>query len=95
MICVKAGHQVYNAGNTIIRGINMASPSLHEEFNRLEVRMHDLISLCSQLRLENQSLKDQQGTLVEERASLIKKNELARSKVEQMILRLKSMEASQ
>ena len=73
----------------------MSSPSLQEEFNRLETRMHELIYLCSQLRLENQSLKDQQGTLVEERAKLIKKNELARSKVEQMIIRLKSMEASQ
>jgi cell division protein ZapB len=73
----------------------MTGPTLHEEFNRLEVRMHDLISLCAQLQLENQSLRDQQGTLVEERANLIKKNEMARSKVEQMIMRLKSMEASQ
>lgn len=76
-------------------GANMSSPSLHEEFNRLEVRMLDLISLCATLRLENQSLKDQQGTLVEERANLIKKNEMARSKVEQMIMRLKSMESGQ
>ncbi|MBX2878873.1 MAG: TIGR02449 family protein [Granulosicoccus sp.] len=73
----------------------MTRPSLHEEFNRLETRLHELIILCSQLRLENQSLKDQQGTLVEERANLIKKNEMARSKVEQMITRLKSMEAAQ
>lgn len=57
--------------------------------------MHDLAGLCSQLHLENQSLKNQQGSLVEERARLIEKNELARSKVEQMIQRLKSLEASQ
>ena len=57
--------------------------------------MHDLVGLCSQLHLENQSLKNQQGNLVEERARLIEKNELARSKVEQMIQRLKSLEASQ
>lgn len=95
MICVLAGHQVYNASIRIFRGANMTGPTLHEEFNRLEVRMHDLISLCAQLQLENQSLRDQQGTLVEERANLIKKNEMARSKVEQMIMRLKSMEASQ
>lgn len=73
----------------------MSGPSLNEEFTRLETRMHDLISLCSQLQLENQTLKDQQGNLVEERAKLIEKNELARNKVEQMIVRLKSLEASQ
>lgn len=73
----------------------MSSPSLHDEFNRMETRMHDLIGLCSKLHQENQSLKNQQGSLVEERARLIEKNELARSKVEQMIQRLKSMEASQ
>jgi len=73
----------------------MSSTLLHDEFNRLEKRMHDLAGLCSQLHLENQSLKNQQGSLVEERARLIEKNELARSKVEQMIQRLKSLEASQ
>jgi len=73
----------------------MNSPSLHDEFTRLETRMSDLIGLCSKLHLENQSLKHQQGTLVEERARLIEKNELARSKVEQMIQRLKAMEANQ
>ena len=73
----------------------MSSTALHDEFKRLETRMQDLISLCSELHLENQTLKDQQGNLVEERARLIEKNELARTKVEQMIQRLKSLEASQ
>ncbi len=68
---------------------------LQDEFNRLENRMQDLISLCSKLHLENTSLKTQQGSLVEERANLIKKNELARSKVEKMIDRLKSLESNQ
>ncbi len=73
----------------------MSSASLHDEFNRLETRMQDVISLCSKLHLENQTLKDQQGSLVEERARLIEKNEMARNKVEQMIQRLKSLEAGQ
>ena len=73
----------------------MSSTTLHDEFNRLEKRMHDLVGLCSRLHLENQSLKNQQGSLVEERARLIEKNELARNKVEQMIQRLKSLEATQ
>jgi len=73
----------------------MSRPSLHEEFAVLEGRLLELMSLCSGLRVENQSLKEQQGSLIEERAKLIEKNEMARSKVEQMIVRLKAMEASQ
>lgn len=72
----------------------MSNPSLHDEFTKLETRMQDLISLCTRLHTENQSLKVQQGGLVEERARLIEKNDLARSKVEQMIQRLKLLETS-
>ncbi len=73
----------------------MSYPTLHDEVDTLESRLHEVVALCSRLQLENQSLKEQQGALVEERARLIDKNETARSKVEQMIIRLKSMEASQ
>lgn len=73
----------------------MSSLSLTSEFTLLETQLQQLISLCSQLRVENRSLLDQQGSLLEERARLIQKNELARAKVEQMIVRLKSMEAGQ
>ena len=68
---------------------------MHEEFDALESRLQAVVELCSKLRLENQSLKQQQDSLIEERAKLIEKNETARSKVEQMIIRLKSLEASQ
>lgn len=68
---------------------------MHEEFDALESRLQDVAALCSKLRLENQSLKQQQDLLIEERARLIEKNETARSKVEQMIIRLKSLEAGQ
>lgn len=73
----------------------MSRPTVHEEFEALETRLHALLALCTKLRQENKSLKDQQHSLVEERSRLIDKNETARSKVEQMINRLKSMEASQ
>lgn len=73
----------------------MSQPTLDEEFAALENRLLSLIQLCTRLRQENQSLKQQQNALVEERARLIDKNETARSKVEQMIIRLKSMEMSQ
>ena len=40
-------------------------------------------------------LREQHSSLIEERARLVEKNETARTKVEQMIIRLKSMEAGQ
>jgi len=68
---------------------------INDQLDQLQQRLQELISLCTRLRIENKSLLDQQNTLVEERARLIEKNEMARSKVESMITRLKSMEASQ
>nr|WP_088922151.1 TIGR02449 family protein [Granulosicoccus antarcticus] len=65
------------------------------QFDALEARMTTLITLCTRLKQENQSLREQQHSLVEERARLIEKNETARSKVEQMIVRLKSLELNQ
>jgi cell division protein ZapB len=47
------------------------------------------------LKTENKSLRNQQDTLVADRANLIEKNEKARTRVEAMISRLKAMENSQ
>ena len=44
------------------------------------------------LKEENRSLRNQQDSLVTERANLIEKNELARTRVEAMINRLKAIE---
>ncbi len=73
----------------------MSQPELNQGLSDIEAKLQDVISLCERLRLENASLQDQQNSLIEERARLIEKNEQARSKVEQMIMRLKSLEASQ
>lgn len=62
------------------------------DINALEVRLDDLIKNCDELREENFALKNQQDNLIAERASLIEKSELARSRVESMIARLKAME---
>ena len=74
------------------KGPPMSRPSLDEELVRLETRVRELADLCARLRLENRSLREQQNALVEERSRLIERNETARGKVEQMIVRLKSME---
>lgn len=62
------------------------------DLQALETQVDDLIQTCDQLTDENRALRDQQSTLVAERASLIEKSELARSRVEAMIARLKAME---
>lgn len=58
----------------------------------LEQKIDELISLCNELNRENQSLKADNASWRQERRELIHKNELARSKVEAMITRLRSME---
>ena len=63
------------------------------ELKKLETRVDDLLGTCSKLMNENKSLRHQQETLMSERAELIEKNELARTRVESMITRLKSLES--
>jgi len=58
----------------------------------LEARIDELIRQLEELREENRALRNQQDHLVAERAALIEKSELARSRVEAMIARLKAME---
>jgi len=58
----------------------------------LEQKIDELITLCNQLNRENQTLKSDSASWHRERQELIDKNELARSKVESMINRLRTME---
>ena len=66
--------------------------SHEQDLKTLEYRVDELIQLCHQLKSENQALREQQSNLMSERASLMQKNDLARTRVEAMIMRLKSME---
>jgi len=58
----------------------------------LEKKIDELISLCKELNIENGALKAEISGWHDERKDLLDKNELARSKVEAMIDRLRSME---
>ncbi len=60
----------------------------------LEAKLSELIDMTDQLKVENQSLRAQQGNLVAEKSRLIEKNELARTRVEAIITRLKSLESA-
>ena len=59
----------------------------------LEEKIDHLIRICNRLADENRALRDQQTSLITERAALVEKSELARSRVEAMITRLRAMEA--
>lgn len=61
------------------------------DIQNLEDRVDELIKTCDRLKDENHSLRNNQESLVSERAKLIEKTEMARSRVEAMILRLKTM----
>ena len=61
----------------------------------LEKKLDELVSSISALKEENRALRVSQTTLESERAELIEKTEVARIRVESMIMRLKSMEAGQ
>ena len=63
-----------------------------EEMDVLERRVSELISLTGQLSRENKALRTQQENWSVERAKLIEKNELAKSRVESMIGRLRALE---
>lgn len=62
------------------------------DFSALERKIEELIKLCQLLARENHALKTQQSSWSTERAQLIEKNELAKTKVEAMISRLKGLE---
>jgi cell division protein ZapB len=68
-----------------------ASPT-REELKAIAARVDQLIGLCQRLAEENRSLRQSQEAMVSERANLLAKNEQARSRVEAMIARLKSLE---
>ncbi|TNF87699.1 MAG: TIGR02449 family protein [Gammaproteobacteria bacterium] len=63
-----------------------------DDWKTLELKIDELIELCSVLTRENRALRAQQQNWTTERAKLIEKNELAKSRVESMITRLKALE---
>ena len=62
------------------------------QLRALAARLDQLTAHAQRLADENRSLRQQQEQLAGERAQLLAKNEQARSRVEAMITRLKSLE---
>ena len=70
----------------------MEKNSFDNEITTLEEKVESLTTLCSKLNEENKSLRASQQALNSERAALLEKNNQAKSRVEAMIRRLKTME---
>jgi len=62
------------------------------ELKDLEDKLDQLIEQYANVKNENNSLKTKQDSLVREKAKLLEKTTLARTRVEAMITRLKAME---
>ncbi|MDO3381332.1 TIGR02449 family protein [Gilvimarinus algae] len=64
-----------------------------ELIHTLEAKLDELIRQCTRLQQDNAELKKRESEWQRERVRLVEKNELARSRVEAMITRLKSLES--
>lgn len=65
-----------------------------ENLAKLEERIDQLIETCRRLNRENHALKAGQKNLVDEHARLVEKTQVARTRIEAMIGRLKALERS-
>ncbi|TVS10924.1 MAG: TIGR02449 family protein [Wenzhouxiangella sp.] len=64
------------------------------ELDLLQARISEVVQRLRTLEEENRSLRSRQEALVAERAGLVQRNEEARTRVEAMIERLKSLETA-
>jgi cell division protein ZapB len=60
--------------------------------NTLEKRIDELIALCDELESKHRAIETDRENWTQERTSLLEKNEMAKAKIEAMIMRLKSLE---
>jgi len=67
---------------------------VHQELVALAQQLDRLLDTVRRLSEENRSLRQSQEQLSGERAGLLARNEQARSRVEAMIQRLKSLESN-
>lgn len=58
----------------------------------LELKINEMLSAYARLSEENRHLQDEKSALLKERDNLLEKNTLARTQVEAMIERLKTLE---
>lgn len=62
------------------------------DLTTLENRIDELIAICDGLERKQETMAAEQEKWAQERTRLLEKNELAKAKIEAMIMRLKSLE---
>ncbi|HIE87052.1 MAG TPA: TIGR02449 family protein [Gammaproteobacteria bacterium] len=62
------------------------------DINTLERRIDELIALCDELESKHRAIETDRENWTQERTSLLEKNEMAKARIEAMIMRLKSLE---
>ena len=63
-----------------------------ESFDNLSDKVDDLIDLCAEMKRENQMLKTTESSWNSERQQLMDKNQEAKTKLQSILDRLKSMD---
>lgn len=66
-----------------------------ERFNTLDQKIDALIELCASMKRENQLLRANEHNWQSERQQLLENNKLAKSRLESVLTRLKSIEQVQ
>ena len=66
-----------------------------EKFQALNEKVESLISLCVEMRQENQLLKANEENWHSERRELMEKNKVAKARLESILSRLKALEETQ
>ena len=65
---------------------------MEQQLRQLEARVDELLRISAHLRQENRLLRERETRLLDDRAQLVKKNDLAKARVEAIITRLQSLE---
>lgn len=73
---------------------NDAQQTAEQDLKSLEARIDELIQTVDRLKEENRTLRSRQENLTSDRAQLIERNDMARTRVEAMISRMKALEQS-
>lgn len=66
-----------------------------ERFNTLDQKIDALIELCAAMKRENQVLRAKEHNWLSERQQLLDNNKLAKTRLESVLHRLKSIEQAQ
>ena len=66
--------------------------TMEQQLRQLEARVDELLRISAHLRQENRLLRERETRLLDDRAQLVKKNDLSKARVEAIITRLQSLE---